>query len=620
MHVVIPLALFAAAVLAITAACRRWNLNAPLVLLLVGLIGSFLPFIHEPTLSPELVLVGLLPPLLYSSAVQQSLVEFRQNSVTIVRLSVFLVLFTVAGIGLVAHSLLPIGWAAAFALGAIVAPPDAVAATAVAKSIGLPRRVVTILEGESLVNDATALVSLRSAILALTSAVTVGGVLLDFSWAVLGGVGVGLVVAFVLGKVFSHTDDVVTSTALTFLAPFFAYVPAEEMHASGVLAVVVSGLALGHWSPRMQSGQARLSSRINWSVIAFLLENSVFLLLGLQVRRIVSDARASQVTTGRLVLVCLAVLVAVIGLRMIWTFGGLLFKSIRRRSRQPAREALIISWAGMRGVVTLAAALTLPEDCPERSVLILIALAVTVGTLVIQGTTLPALARALDVPGPDPREDALQEAILYQRAGRAAVGVLHEKARPEDALTVARIEQQIETRTNAAWERIASTADNETPADAYRRLRLKALKVERREVLAARDAGDSNHEAVQHVLTSLDAEEAALARISERSEQLRTTPLRPALPTAPCEHLAAAGSECMKPSTETCPECIEEGLEPVHLRLCLTCGHVGCCDSSLGRHATAHFHQTGHPVMRSIEPGESWRWCYIDEVTAAAEV
>jgi CPA1 family monovalent cation:H+ antiporter len=248
---------------------QRLRVAAPLVLLVVGVVVSYVPFIPEPELSSEVVLVGLLPPLLYAAAIRTSLVDFRANWAPILGLSVGLVLFTAAGVGLVTYWLLGVPFAVAFALGAIVAPPDAVAATAVARRIGLPRRIVTILEGESLVNDATALVSLRTAIAAFplaaaaagghASDVTLGSVAFDFTRAVVLGVGFGVLVGVVIAYVRRKVTESAIDTSISFIVPYLAYLPAERLHGSGVLAVVVAGLLLGHKSPIVQNASSRVS-------------------------------------------------------------------------------------------------------------------------------------------------------------------------------------------------------------------------------------------------------------------------------------------------------------------------------------------------------------------------
>ncbi len=610
-----------ATVTAVAGLARRFNLSAPLMLTLVGVVASFLPFVPEVHLSSEVVLVGLLPPLLYAAAIRSSLVDFKDNRRPIGFLSVGLVIFTALGVGVVTWLLLPVPFAAAFALGAVVAPPDAVAATAIARRIGLPRRVITLLEGESLVNDATALVCLRTAIAALTVGyVSVGGVTLDFVRAALGGVVIGIVVAWLVGLVRKAVTDTVIDTTLSFMVPFVAYLPAEELGASGVLAVVVAGLLLGHRSPVLQDASSRLSERVNWSTIQFLLENSVFLLIGLQVRWIVADVGQSNLGRGQIVGACLAVLAAVIVLRPMWVFPVRIL-AIRpgpdRAGRIPSlRSTAIISWAGMRGVVTLAAVFALPEDTPQREVLVLIAMVVTAGTLVLQGFSLPWLARHLGVHGPDPREDALQEATVLQSAVRAGMRALDECSDEIDEQTMDTLRRRVEQRVNIVWERLGNTdSTQETPSEAYRRVRLQMLAAEREEVLRIRDAGEADHDVLEQVMGALDLEESMLDRVERGDEAAREGLLLPPEPVGgACEHLRQAPTHIRPLTPQGCPDCEREGTTPVHLRMCLSCGNIGCCDSSVGKHADRHYAQTGHPVVRSFEPGEAWRWCYVDEV------
>lgn len=607
-----------ATVLAGTQVSRRFGWPAPLVLLTVGVIGSFIPWIHEPTLPPELVLFGFLPPLLYAAAVQTSLIDFKNNAGAIGWLSVGLVLFTATGIGLLIWWLLPVPFAVAFAIGAVVAPPDAVAATSVGRRIGLPRRVVTVLEGESLVNDATALVSLRTAVVATTASITVGGVLFDFAKAVLIAAVIGVLIAKLAEVLFRRTDDPVVNTVLSLLAPFAAYAPAEALHASGVLAVVVAGLLIGHRSPLTQSAQARLAQRITTGTLQYLLENAVFLLVGLQARRIVLAAGEGDLSYRFIALVCGLTLVAVMLLRVVWVLATRLWliPAHRRRGTSATlrwQESVLVSWAGMRGVVTLAAALTLPFETPLRNVLILIAMTVTVGTLLLQGLTLPVVARWLKVTGPDPREDALVEANVYQRAVRAGVEAADTVAGPDDDAALEQVRSGADKRMNAIWERLGRPSEEfEPPSDTYRRLRLEALRAERAEVLAIRDTGDVDHEIVAQVLASLDVEESMIARVGDRTRSLPPPPNSHRLGKT-CDHLQNAVDHEI-PSDPGCQECEADGMNPVHLRMCLTCGEVGCCDSSVGRHSDAHHQRTGHPVMRSIEPGEAWRWCYSDQL------
>lgn len=595
---------------------ERLHVSAPLLLIGVGVLGSELPFVHPPALEPEFVLVGLLPPLLYAAAVNTPLVDFRRNLAPIGWLSVGLVIFTTLGVAVVVWALLGVPFAAACALGAIVAPPDAVAATAVARQVGLPRRVVSILEGESLVNDGTALVSLRTATVALGASVTAVGVAGDFLWAVFSGVAIGIVAARVGGWLFKLLPSGPMTTALSFLIPFAAFVPTEAVRGSGVIAVVAAGLALGHRSYREQDAAARVSQRMNWTTISFVLENSVFLLLGLQTATIISDAAASGYDWPLIIAVCAATFAAVIVLRLLWTM--LTHFAFGRRRGNSGREGFVIGWAGMRGVVTLAAALSLPEATPARPVLVLAALAVTVGTLLLQGLTLGPLVRRLGLRGPDPREDALTEAVVVQKAATAGLEAVHAAAGPGDAGFVEQLQSVTSQRVNAIWERLGRPSDElETPSQTGRRLRLAALTAERETVLKVRDEGAAEQTVLSRVLASLDLEEIILDLASTKADAIRASePLVLSDAAQPCEHLQAAPPDVKPASTTGCLECEAEGLTPVHLRLCLTCGHVGCCDSSEGRHATRHYEESGHPVMRSFEPGESWRWCYIDEVVS----
>ena len=599
-------------VLLVTALCRRLPIPAPLLLLLVGAVVSYEPWFPLPELTAEMALFGFLPPLLYAAAVNTSLVDFRANLKAIGWLSIGFVLFCAVGVALVIMGLLPVPFAAAFAVGAIVAPPDAVAAVAVARSAGLPRRVVTILEGESLLNDATALVSLRTAVAALGAAVTFWEVGQDFLLAVIVGLLAGFVVAKLSIWLFRVITEPVMSTTLTFLIPFAAYALAETFHASGVLAVVVAGLMVGHVTPTMHSATARVSTWLNWTTIQYVLENTVFLLIGLHTHEVLAAASEYPVSNLTIVLASLAVLVSVIGLRIVYVMVVRPFLSPRLHPLS-WQEGLIISWAGMRGVVTLAAALTLPAETPLRPVLLLIALVTVAGTLLIHGLTLPWLTRRLGVRGPDPREDALQEAMVTQRSINAGMDALKNAAEPGDEELVKRLKATAKQRIDLAWERLGQDDRNETRGRAYRRLRLAGIAGEREKLLEIRDRGFADHEVLSSLLSELDVEEATLENRENREREVREAPARPD-GDAPCVHLGQVPAQVDFEAHGECEDCVRLGLEPVELRMCLDCGHIACCDSSVGKHATQHFRTTGHPVMRSIEPGEHWRWCYVDQL------
>lgn len=626
MEIALSLVGIAVTVIVVARLCEPIGIPAPLGMLAVGVAIGYLPFTPQQELTPELVLYGLLPPLLYAAALNTSLRDLSRLRAPIVSLAVGLVLFTALGVAFVAYALLDISFALAFALGAIVAPPDAVAATAVARRIGLPRRITTILEGESLLNDATALVSLRTALAAAGLAVHGFGthdsqvtgltVARDFGIAVIGGVGIGIVVFLVVGLLRRRLTESAADTALSFATPFIAYLPAELIGASGVLAVVTTGLLLGQKSQFLQSAASRMSERINWSSVTFLLENTVFLVIGMQMHQILSAVGDSGQSLGRTLVIGLVILGVVIVMRPMWMIPfTLIGAAMRGDNRAEAlRRSLVSSWAGMRGVVTLAAALTIPEDAPMRASLVLIALVVTVGTLVIQGLTLPAVARALDIRGPDPREDALQEATVVQASMGA--GLRHLETDPNsDPQTLRVIKAQATSRINQIWERLGGVRGVETPSESYRRMRLEMIAAERAKVLEIRAEGTVDEPVLAAVLNQMDAEEASLQWGIEHAARTTEAPLRTPSPAGPaCEHLLEAQDAHPIPDTpDGCPECLAAGTDWVHLRMCLECGHVGCCDSSVGKHAAAHFHRSGHPVMSSIEPGESWRWCYVDD-------
>jgi monovalent cation/hydrogen antiporter len=614
------LVLLAVTVLAGTTLAERVGFPAPLALIVIGVLASYVPGVPTVHLTADVVLLGLLPPLLYAAAIQTSLVDFNANRRPILLLSVGLVVFTTLGVGLLVHAMLPgIEWWAAFAIGAVVAPPDAVAATAIGRRIGLPRRVVTILEGESLFNDATALVALRTALAVGVGSVTAWGVAGDFLVASVGGAAIGFVVFVIVARVRRHVTDPVLDTAISFVVPFATYILSEKLHSSGVVSVVVVGLLLGHKAPVIQTAQSRIAERMNWRTIAYFLENTVFMLIGLQAGWIIGDVKDSGLSAARVLWICAATLVAVVVLRLAWVFAAR-YLLVRpgpdpdTGRRPPASYSFLIGWAGMRGVVTLAAAFVIPPETQYREVLLLIAFTVVAGTLFIQGLSLPWFARRLDVPGPDPLEDALARATVLQNASKYGFKRLKELEVEDPKDVFGAIKQRIEARNFAAWEQLGTVADQETPSELYSRVRLEMLAAERQRVLEIRSSGQVASEVISEVLSLLDVEESMLDISREEHDEVRTAAARRRTGDS-CEHLDTT------PAVETiedpeCVDCLREGTTWVALRQCLSCGNIGCCDSSPRRHATRHFHETQHPVMQSAEPGENWRWCYIHHATA----
>ncbi|AGL19684.1 Na+/H+ antiporter [Actinoplanes sp. N902-109] len=503
------------------ALARRLGFIAPLVLLVAGLALSYVPGMPSIHLDPDLVLIGILPPLLYVAALQTNLVAFRRALRPILLLAVGLVLLTSFVIGFAVHLVLPdVPLVACVALGAVVAPPDAVSATAIARRIGLPRRVVTILEGESLLNDATALVTVRIAVLALLgSAVGFWEIAGEVALKAGGGVLLGLV--FAVGAAWLHRriTDPLLDDAVSLLTPFVVVIVAEELNSSSVVAVVIAGLYLGHRIPYLLSATSRLQMDAVWRLVNFLLEGIVFLLVGLQLRELIENIEVGLATTVRLTLVVFLVLVAV---RFAWmypaTYLARLIPRVRaREERPPVAVPAVIAWAGMRGVVTLAAALTLPpndtfagNDYP-RELFVFVAFAIIVLTLLIQGTTLPMVARRLGVREDTSTEDALAEANVQHQASRAARESLEAHADGAPPSVVERLRALTDSRSNNAWERLGSQ-QQETPSAAYGRLRREMITAERHVFKIARNEGRISEEVLTRAQRELDLEESQLNR------------------------------------------------------------------------------------------------------------
>jgi CPA1 family monovalent cation:H+ antiporter len=540
-HVVVQTVAVALAAASVSGIARRIGVPAPIALVAVGLgvsvLAALLP-VHVPAfdVDPELVLYVFLPPLLYSAALESSYLNIRRNLRPILHLSVGLVVFTTAAVACVAHWFAGLPWVAAFVLGAVVAPPDAVAATALGRTLGLPRRLLTILGGESLFNDATALTLLRLGILAATAgAVTYSEGARTFVVAAVGGVAIGLLLAPAIHQLRIRLREPVLENAFAVLLPFAVYVLAETFDASGVLAVVVLGLYLGHREAETTFA-VRLQARAVWRMIDFLLESVVFLLIGLEIAPIVQ--RALRVADGgELVVYGLAVLAVVILARIVWVFGARLLPrgfSLRSRTRDPGpswSEATVLSWAGMRGVVSLAAALAIPRAVEDRQfpgleLVLYLTVCVVFGTLVLHGLTLPWLVRRLGVAGGEGMADVLAEAQAQHAAARAAIdrldALLAQGVELPDGVEQ-RLRDHAEHRANSAWERLGRggemtppagtrAPEMETPAEAFRRLRRDMLTAERDVFVDMRNSGRIDDEVLRRVLNELDLEEAMLAR------------------------------------------------------------------------------------------------------------
>jgi CPA1 family monovalent cation:H+ antiporter len=499
------------------------------LLVLAGLgwsyvMATFFPGGPRYELDPEVVLLLFLPPLLYSAALDSSYLRLRDVGRWVGLLSVGLVLFSTVVVAVLVRMLVPeMPLAAAFALGAIVAPPDAVAAVAVARRLGLPRKMLTLLVGESLFNDATALTAYR---VAVAAAAGEGISLLPGSGRFLYAAGAGLVIGYVLARAFGwmldRFQDPLITNAVSLLLPFGSYLAAEAVHASGVLSVVVVGLFLGHRVNR--SGYStRLVSYSVWKVLDFFLEIVVFLLIGLQLPLILQGLGGEN--PWRLAGYALAVFVAVVLARVVWisatTYLPRLSRRVRERGpRKPLAHVAVISWAGMRGVVSLAAAFALPEDFPHRNLLLFLTFTVVIGTLLVQGLSFPMLIRKLGVTSDqDVYGDNLSEAAAQQAAATAALARLDELTRDgvleTHAEVVDRLRGQAERRAMGAWERLGGGVGpdgEETPSTLYRRLRRAMLEAEREVLVRMRDERRIDDEVLRRVTRELDYEEATLAR------------------------------------------------------------------------------------------------------------
>jgi CPA1 family monovalent cation:H+ antiporter len=497
----------------VTGLSRRVGWSAPVVLVVVGAIASFIPGVPHIEIEPELVLYGLLPPLLFAAAIQTSFVDVRARRDGILLLSVGLVIFTVVVVGFATWFVVPtLTLAAAFAFGAVVAPTDTVAVTAIAGRLHLPRRLVTVLEGESLLNDATALVALNATIAAIVSVVNPWAIAGDFVLAVVVGVAVGLVVGYVLAIIRKQLRSPVLDTSLGLITPYLAFIPAQFLHGSGFLAVVVAALFLGYRSPTIQTAEARIAETINWRTIQFLLENAVFLFIGLELSSILRSAFSSGITVPQTVLISVVVLLALFLARLVWM---VLTTALYRHGPQRLRErgwnwptGIAVSFAGIRGVVTLAAVFLLPAATPHREFLQFLAFVVVVATL-LEGLALPWIIRRLKLPPPDFAQEAGEMQRLLAEAQTAGLGHLDDQITGnEDERVLARL------RINAVFlsDALENPSQDETedvPVE-YQRLRRSMITAERAAVLQARSEGRYQERAVRSVLAFLDAEETAL--------------------------------------------------------------------------------------------------------------
>lgn len=504
---------------------RKLGTPYPIVMVVGGLILSFIPGLPPIVLKPELVFLVVLPPLLYASAWTTSWRDFRYNLVQILLLAFGLVGFTVLAVALVAPNVFAgFDWRLGFLLGAVVAPTDAIAATSIARRVGLPSRIVDILEGESLINDATGLLALNFATAMIVHdrmpTITMGT--LTLLWLVAGGVALGLFVAFLIDRVERMIDDGPIEITLSILVPYAVYLAAEAIHASGVLAVVACGLLLSRRSVHFFSPSVRIQIWSVWQSLTFVLNGLVFVLIGLQLPAI----RVSIAEFGLFNLLLDGALFSalLILLRLAWVYPGsgiayILNKRFGRRNERPprARNVFVVGWTGMRGVVSLAAALALPtalaDGTPflQRNLIVFLTFCVIIVTLVLQGVTLPALIRALGLAGDQRASCEEQEARRIIMT--AAVSHL-EDAKERDDDNFAELYDDLARHYRQRLASLQPGDGNQHEADDHERyleLSLEALRVERDTAIRLRNESRINDEVLRRLERELDLNESRLA-------------------------------------------------------------------------------------------------------------
>lgn len=504
----------------------RIGVPAPILLAVAGLVYAELPGPNVP-LNPNLVMVLVIPPLIYSTALQASIIDIRSHRRDIGLLSIGLVIATALGVGLALHAIVPgLPFAAAAALGAAVAPNDPISALAIARSVRLPARVVTVVEGESLLNDATALTALTVAVAAVGGNFSVGDAAGRFALAVAGGIAVGLAVAYAVRILSRRIADPTLQSLISLVTPLAAFLPAQELHSSGVLAVAICGLRIAHQSPEVLSGSARLQGQSVWSVVALGLEGIVFLLIGVQLPAVLDGIGSLPV--ARVVVAAVVTVVIVVLGRPIWL---LLTMGLPARlglgsadGRLGSKELTALSWAGMRGVVTMAAAFSLPvtvggRPFPDRDLLVFVAFVVVLVTLVGQGLTYAPLLRRLDL-----HEDRAARAVQVGKARKvviqAGVHRLDELADADNAEVVDRLKQRSLERLEVLYDRLTAagfvrSGREPTHAAEHARtahqLRAQMFAAERSAMIDARSSGQLDEAGMRQLERELDLEEGSVA-------------------------------------------------------------------------------------------------------------
>ena len=503
------------AVAALVTLARRLEIAYPIFLVIGGLGLGLMPGVPRIHVDPDLIFLIVLPPLLYIAAFYTPIQNLRANLGTISSLAVGLVIVSACAVAVVAHALVPgISWSAAFALGAIVAPPDAIAATAVTRRLAVSRQIVTILEGESLLNDATALTIYSIALAVAAGAVfSPTGTVLTFAGAILGGGAIGVAVGWIVAHIRARIEDTPVEMTISLLTPYAAFLPADRLDASGVIATVAAGLYLGHRGSHIMGADARLTGRAVWETITFLLNGLVFIVMGLEVPLLLRTLTLEQAI--QLVGIGVAVTVLLVLVRALWMLVTVFLPQRIQGQRNALACSLVLSWAGMRGVVSLAAVLALPltvsggRPFPGREALVIVTLTVIVLTLVGQGLTLPSFIRALRL-GTDPglREE---EARARQRLLEAATRRLDEldPVWPGHRPLLDQLRETYRHRSeHVERQRDAAEGDEEDrELIEHREIRRTVIGAEREALLRLRAEGEVSDEVLRDLERELDLEE-----------------------------------------------------------------------------------------------------------------
>src|SRR5256886_450030 len=517
----ILICLVAVALLALVA--RKIGVPYPLLLVIAGGLLAFVPGLPKIQLDPNLVFDLFLPPLIYPAAVYTSWRDFRANLRSILPLAIFLVLLTMSVTAYLFHALTGLPLAVGFVFGALISPPDAVAALAVTKNLRVPRKIIVILEGESLVNDATSFISFRFAVAAvLTGSFSLGQASLQFLLVAAGGIAVGLATGWLATQVQKRLDDPPVQTMFSLLTPYVAYFCGEMLHVSGILAVVIAGIYYGWRVPRVLSGRMRLQAIPVWQMVTFILNGILFMLIGLQLPQLIHALPpGAAIEVAKLALLVLLVLVLV---RFVWMFGAtylprLFSKTFRRKNPAPWPHTALIAWTGLRGADSLAGALAIPfvlgngESFPGRDLILLLTFCVIFGTLVLQGLTLAPLVRWLGVV--DDHVTEKEERLARLKANEAALAHVEameslNRARPK---TVERLRSEYLDRI----QQLRSEGPPEKSVGRlfsrdFEELAREALETERETVITLRNEEVINDQALRRIQRDIDLAEARLQR------------------------------------------------------------------------------------------------------------